>query len=474
MWTGPIIPRIGCPAHVDRSARVSLSVVEPPPGRTIEHASPGTLGFPPSPTHPMHVTVLGAGLAGVTTAWYLRQAGFEVSVVERRPAAALETSYANGGQISISHPEPWSNPGAPWQILRWLGRADAPLLFRPRADWAQWRWALAFLAQCRPARTLANTVAIANLGAYSRERLAELRNKLGLEYDQQTGGILHLFFNRRDLNHAQPKVELLARHGIPARLLEPAECLALEPALAPMAGQLVGALHGLEDESGDAHRFTQALAEHCAAAGVHFSYQTKVEGIDYGRGRAYGLAVRDSAGRTGLLRADAFVLCAGPLSPRLAAAWGERLPIYPVKGYSVTVPVVVSARAPHLSLTDETRRVVCSRLGNRLRVAGTAELSGYDLSPNPARSGAILRWLEEHLPGAGDLGRAEHWCGLRPATPGNLPLIGASQLQNVYLNTGHGTLGWTLACGSAAALADILAGRRPVPDFPFKYAPGFG
>jgi D-amino-acid dehydrogenase len=416
----------------------------------------------------MHVMVLGAGLAGVTTAWYLHRAGFQVTVLERRAAAGLETSYANGGQISISHPEPWANPGAPLQILRWLGRPEAPLRFRPRADRTQWRWALAFLGQCWPWRARANTAAIANLAAYSRDCLAALREELALDYDQQTGGILHLFFTRKDFEHARSKVDLLARHGIPARLLEPAQALALEPALAPLAGRLAGALHGQADESGDAHRFTQALAERCAAAGVHFLYHTTVEAIDHRGGRAHGVAVRDQARRTGMLCADAYVLCAGPHSPRLAAGWGEDLPIYPVKGYSVTVPVADPARAPRLSLTDETRRVVCSRLGDRLRVAGTAELAGYDLTPDPARAAAILGWLEEHLPGAGDTTRAEHWCGLRPATPGNLPLIGASRLANLHLNTGHGTLGWTLACGSAAALAELLAGRQPVPDFPFR------
>lgn len=420
----------------------------------------------------MHVTVLGAGLAGVTTAWYLARAGHEVSVLERRGAAGLETSFANGGQISISHPEPWANPGAPLQILRWLGRVDAPLLFRPTADWEQWRWALAFLGQCRPARARANTAAIASLAAYSRDCLVALRDELHLDYDHQSGGILHLFFTKKDWIHVQPKVELLARHGIPARLLVPAEALAVEPALAPMAEKLVGALHGLADESGDAHRFTQALAERCAAAGVRFDYHTTVEAVDHRHGRAYGLVIKDAAGRTGLHSADAFVLCAGPYSPRLTEGWGEHLPIYPVKGYSVTVPVADPARAPHLSLTDESRRIVCSRLGGRLRVAGTAELSGYGLDPNPARSGAVLRWLEERLPGAGDTARAEHWCGLRPATPGNLPIIGASQLANVYLNTGHGTLGWTLACGSAAALADLMAGHKPAPDFPFRLSTG--
>src|SRR5574338_52952 len=419
----------------------------------------------------MHVMVLGAGITGVTTAWYLSRAGFQVTVVERRAAAGLETSFANGGQISVSHPEPWANPGAPLQVLRWLGRADAPLRFRPRADWAQWRWALAFLRQCLPARTRANTAAIANLAAYSRERLVDLRRDLALEYDQQTGGIVHLLFTRKAVDHARRMAEVLAGHGIPAHLLDPAACVALEPALAGMAERLVGGLHGQTDESGDAHRFTQALAAHCQAAGVRFRYDTKVQAIDHQGGRAFGVAIRDSVGRTGLIQADAYVLCAGPYSAQLAAGWGERLTIYPVKGYSVTVPVADPARAPHLSLTDETRRLVCSRLGDRIRVAGTAELAGYDLTPNPARSGAILRWLEERLPGAADTSRAEHWCGLRPATPSNLPLIGASQLSNVSLNTGHGTLGWTLACGSAAALADILAGAKPNPEFPFRLPP---
>lgn len=416
--------------------------------------------------------VLGAGLTGVTTAWYLAQAGFQVTVVERREAAGLETSFANGGQISISHPEPWANPRAPGQVLRWLGRADAPLLFRPRADWDQWRWALAFLGQCRPSRARANTAAIANLAAYSRERLVHLRQTLALSYDQQTGGILHLLFTRKDVEHARRQADLLTHHGIPAQLLDPAACLALEPALATLGPRLQGGLHGLADESGDAHRFTQTLAEHGERAGVHFLYRTQVDALDHHGGRANGVAVRDPQGRTGVLTADAYVLCTGPQSPRLARGWGESLPIYPVKGYSVTVPVADPARAPCVSLTDESRRLVCSRLGNRLRVAGTAELNGYDLSPNPARSGALVRWLEETLPGAGDTTQAEHWCGLRPATPSNLPLIGPSQLTNLYFNTGHGTLGWTLACGSAAALADLLAGRKPAPDFPFRRPPG--
>ncbi|MDY0012695.1 MAG: D-amino acid dehydrogenase [Rhodocyclaceae bacterium] len=416
----------------------------------------------------MHVLVIGAGLAGVTSAWYLRQAGFEVTLVERCPEAGLETSFANGGQISISHPEPWANPSAPRTILRWLGRPDAPLLFRLRADPAQWRWGLAFLRECLPARARANTHAIASLAAYSREQLVSLRQSLGLAYDQQTQGILHLFFDPRELALARAKLPILGEHGIPVEACEPARCVALEPALGAIAHRLAGGLHGQHDESGDAHRFTQALAGHCQTAGVRMLWNTRVDGIEVREGRATGVAVRDHEGRTGLLQADQYLVCAGPASPRLARAWGERLPIYPVKGYSITVPVADPERAPHLSLTDESRRVVCSRLGDRLRVAGTAEVNGYDLTPNPARSGALTRWLDEHLPGAADTRQAEHWCGLRPATPGNLPIIGASRLPNVHFNTGHGSLGWTLACGSAAALADLLRGRKPAPAFPFR------
>lgn len=418
----------------------------------------------------MHVLVIGAGLAGVTSAWYLRQAGFEVTLVERRPEAALETSFANGGQISISHPEPWANPSAPGTVLRWLGREDAPLLFRLRADLSQWRWGVAFLRECLPGRARANTAAIASLAAYSREQLVSLRQDLGLEYDQQTRGILHLFFETRELAQARARLPLLHRHGIPAELCDPLRCLELEPALAPLAHRLAGGLHGHHDESGDAHRFTVALAAHSQAAGVRMLWNTRVDGVETLGGKASGVTVRDGDGRSGLLQADRYVLCAGPASPILARSWGQRLPIYPVKGYSITVPVADPAWAPHLSLTDESRRVVCSRLGNRLRVAGTAELNGYDLSPNPARSGTLARWLDDNFPGAADTRQAEHWCGLRPATPSNLPIIGASLLPNLYFNTGHGTLGWTLACGSAAALADLLAGRGPLPAFPFSRA----
>jgi len=416
----------------------------------------------------MHVIVLGAGITGVTTAWYLSQAGFEVSVIDRQPEAALETSFANGGQISVSHPEPWANPAAPMTVLRWLGRQDAPLRFRLRADAAQWRWVLAFLRECLPQRSRRNTDAIASLAVHSAECLRTLRAETGITYDHLERGILHLFFSHREFEHARGRVGALASHRIRVQACGPDECVRIEPALAGVRPELAGGLFAPDDESGDAHRFTQALAERARDAGVKFHYRTTIARIARLAARVDGIEVTDEAGRPGILKADAYVLCLGSYGTRLVAPLGERLPIYPVKGYSVTVPVVDPARAPCVSLTDESRRIVCSRLGERLRVAGTAELSGFDTTPDPQRCRAILDWLETRFPGAADTAQAQLWAGLRPATPGNLPLIGRSRLPNLWYNTGHGTLGWTLACGSADSLAELMSGRRPkVETFPF-------
>jgi D-amino-acid dehydrogenase len=416
----------------------------------------------------MEVLVIGAGLAGVTSAWYLAQAGCKVTVVDRQPGPGLETSYANGGQISVSHPEPWANPSAPATVLRWLGRKDAPLLFRFRADAAQWRWAASFLRECLPGRTARNTAAIANLASYSRRELRALRAATGLEYEAGEGGILHLFESSREFAHVPAKLKVLENLGIRGCILDPDQTIALEPALASLRSRLAGALHGMDDETGNAHLFCKALTEKAQAAGVRFLFNTRVQAFDMIRGRINGVRVLDSDHRAGVLRADAFVVAAGSYSPQLVQALGEKLPIYPVKGYSITVPIINMERAPQLSLTDEARRVVCSRLGKHLRVAGTAELNGYNLSPDPARSAAIVAWLEDHLPGVADVAQAEHWCGLRPATPSNVPLIGHTRINNLYLNTGHGTLGWTLACGSGRAIADIMTGRVPEPAFPFR------
>ena len=409
--------------------------------------------------------MLGAGLAGVTSAWYLRQAGFEVTVVDRQPSAAQETSFANGGQISVSHPEPWSNPSAPATIVKWLGRADAPLLIRPRLDPALWRWALAFARECLPARSARNTRAIAALAIHSRQCLRALRSQLSLEYRQRSEGILHLLRDHHELRAGERRLASLNALGIRTELLDRTGCERIEPALAGDPDDLAGALYAADDESGDARLFVHELVGHARAAGIDFRFDAAVTGLHVNDGRAAGawVAVQGERQR---IDADAVVVCLGSHSPAIVPG-GSKLAIYPVKGYSVTVPLARPQCAPRVSLTEESRRIVCSRLGESMRIAGTAELTGFDLAANPARSGALLAWFERHFAGVGRSDEAEHWSGLRPTTPSNVPHVGAGPLPGLWLNTGHGSLGWTLSCGSAQCLAELMAGRRPQPDFPF-------
>lgn len=415
----------------------------------------------------MHIAIIGAGLAGVSAAWYLRQAGHEVSVIERDAAPALETSFANGGQISISHPEPWSNPGAPMQVLRWLGRKDAPLLFRWPAEAARIRWGLEFLRECLPARSRRNTLAIAHLAAYSGQELKALRAATGIEYAQLARGVLHLYFSTESLHHGEQQHRVLRELGIGAEMLGPEACVALEPALSALAPRLLGAMLGSDDESGDAQRFVSELAQRCRHAGCNFLFDTTVTAIEAAEGRIAGLRIARPGEIPCLYQADAYVLAAGSYSTPLMRPLGERLPIYPVKGYSATLSLRDASRAPQTSLTDESRRIVCSRLGNQLRIAGTAELNGYNLDLDHDRCQSLLNWAEQMFPGVCETSEPNFWAGLRPTTPSNLPIIGRSRYGNLYYNTGHGTLGWTLACGSARALADLVGGQAPAVDFPF-------
>jgi D-amino-acid dehydrogenase len=414
----------------------------------------------------MRVAVLGAGVIGVTSAWYLAQAGHQVTVIDRQPEPARETSFANGGQISVSHAEPWANPRAPAQLLRWLGRADAPLRFRPRADTAQWRWGLRFLLECLPRRSERNTLAILALAKHSGDRLRELRAETAIEYHCLTRGILHLFTERRDWEGAGERAELVRRHGIRAQLLTSRQCVELEPALASSRVPLEGGLYAPDDESGDARLFSERLAGLAASRGVVFRHGEPVLALETTGDRISAVRLRDGSE----LDADTFVVALGSYSAPLLRPLGISLGIYPVKGYSVTIPAGPSHRAPSVSLTDEARKLVFSRLGDRLRVAGTAELAGYDTALDAARCEAILKRVFELLPEAGERSRAEFWTGLRPAMPGNVPAIGRTRYRNLFLNTGHGTLGWTLACGSGHALAEIVSGRRPGVDFPFRGA----
>ena len=415
----------------------------------------------------MHIVVLGAGVVGTTTAWYLQKQGHQVTVVDRQSGAGLETSFANGGQVSVSHAEPWANPSAPLKVLKWLFQADAPLLFRPRLDPAQWRWALAFLRECTSARAAYNIRQMVNLGTYSRSQLQALREDAGIEYDALSRGILHFYTNPREFDGAIEPTRIMQGLGCDRQIIDADKAVELEPALKPIRDRIAGATYTSEDESGDARKFTQNLAGKCAEAGVAFRYNTEVLGFEQAGDRLLGVrTLREGVHET--LRGDAYVLSLGSFSGPLARQLGLTLDIYPAKGYSITVPVRNEDAAFNVSLTDDEYKLVYSRLGNRLRVAGTAELNGYSRDLNFTRCRAIVRRTAEIMPEAGYWDQATFWTGLRPATPSNVPYIGKSHLANLYLNTGHGTLGWTHSCGSAAALADIIDGRTPEVDFSFS------
>lgn len=415
----------------------------------------------------MRVIVLGAGVIGTTSAWFLAKAGHEVTVIERRPGAGLETSFANGGQISVSHAEPWANPSAPLKVLKWLMKEDAPLLFRLRADLHQWLWGLQFMRECLPSRTRDNLTQIVNLGLYSRATLRELRRETGIEYDHREAGILHFFTDPGEFHAALAPSALMRELGCDRQVKTPDECIAIEPALASMRHMLAGGTYTPSDESGDAHLFTERLARLAAARGVDFQYGHTALGFDRAGDAVSGVRVAHADGRISRVSADAYVVAMGSYSPTLLRPLGVRTGVYPAKGYSLTMKVADPARAYEVSLTDDEYKLVFSRLGDRLRVAGTAEFNGYSTDMNPTRCRALLTRTQALFPGAGDPETAEYWTGLRPATPGNVPLIGRTRYSNLYLNTGHGTLGWTHACGSARALADLVDGRKPELAFRF-------
>ena len=419
----------------------------------------------------MKIIVLGAGILGVTSAWYLRRDGHDVTVVDRQPEAGLETSYANGSQISVSYAEPWANPAAPLKILKWLGRDDSPLLFRLNADPHQWAWGLSFLANCTPGRTRFNTIQLTNLGLYSRNTLIALRRDTGIRYDELEKGILHLYESDSEFDAARPGLELMRDFGCTMNFLTPDEIVALEPSLSYYKPRLAGGAYAPEDESGDAFLFTQRLAALAAERGVAFRYDTHVVSLKATGDRIAGVVVKEGRvngpGREETLMADAYVVCLGSWSAPLLRTVGVSTLIYPAKGYSATLPIRAGAIANTVSLTDHQLKIVFSRLGDRIRIAGTAELSGYSTELNQKRCEQLTRRAEEIFPGVLDVAKVEYWTGLRPATPSNVPYIGRSRLGNLWLNTGHGTLGWTHGAGSGLAIADLIGGRKPDVDFAF-------
>lgn len=423
----------------------------------------------------MKVIVLGAGIIGTSSAWFLHKAGHDVMVVDRQSGAAQETSFANGCQISVSHAQPWANPAAPGKILKWLGREDAPLLFRPHFDWQQWTWALQFLRECTTARANDNMRQIVALCEYSRQTLQDVRAETGIAYDALTRGILHFYTNSQEFEASLPAAKLMRELGCPRQTIDADAVIGIEPALAHLRHRIVGGDYTDTDESGDIYQFTTGLADKAAQAGVDFRYRTTVTRlITAGAGATAtvtGVEVIDDNGRHQTLTADAVVVAMGSFSGQLLRPLGVPLALYPGKGYSATYEITDSARAPTVSLTDDEYKIVISRLGNRLRVAGTCEFNGYTRDLNPVRCAAITRRARELFPDACDFAHPQYWTGLRPLTPSNVPYIGKTRFNNLYLNTGHGTLGWTMGCGAGRAIADMIDGNTPDIDFGFTGLP---
>lgn len=419
----------------------------------------------------MKVIVLGSGIIGTASAWFLNKSGHEVTVLERQSGAAQETSFANGCQISVSHAEPWANPSAPMKVLKWLGQEDAPLLYRFRPEWLQWRWGLNFLRECTPRRTAENIRQIVAICEYSRQTLQALRAETGVDYDCLTRGILHFYTDKKEFEDSLPAAKLMRDLGCPRETISAEEVVRIEPALASIRDKITGGDFTATDESGDVYKFTSGLARKAAEAGVDFQFNTTVTRLlTEGSGAAAkitGVEIIDPQGRHRILHADAFVVAMGSFSTPLLKPLGVDLMIYPGKGYSATYRVTDAAAAPSVSLTDDGYKLVVSRLGDRLRVAGTCELNGYTRELNTTRCEAITRRTRELFPGACDYDNPTFWTGLRPLTPSNVPYIGKTKISNLFLNTGHGTLGWTMGCGSGRAIADIVSGRHPELDFAF-------
>ena len=421
----------------------------------------------------MKIVVLGAGIIGISTAWYLLEQGHEVTVVDRQNDAALETSFANGAQISVSFCEPWANTGAPFKVAKWLLRDDSPLLFRPKLDPRQWLWGLSFLTQCTTAAFERNVEQLVQLGSYSHASLKTLVAQTGIEYDRLERGILHFFSSQSDFEAGAAGAEIMRRHGVDRRVLTPAEVLKVEPALSNFGARIHGGTFTPSDESGDARVFTQKLAQLCIERGATFLYGHDVLALSRRSQQVDQVQiVKRSSGEKSSLQADAFVAALGSYTPALLRPLGEFLNIYPAKGYSATLRLKRPQAANVVSLLDDTRKIAISRLGDHVRIAGTAELAGFDTqldSPTAKlRCAALVRRYEELFPGVADTTERNYWTGLRPSTPTNIPYIGRSRkASNLWINAGHGTLGWTHGAGSGRALAELIAGRRPQMSFEF-------
>ena len=404
----------------------------------------------------MKILILGSGVIGATTAYYLARAGHQVTVLDRQPGPALETSYANAGEVSPGYSAPWAGPGVPAKAVKWMLMHHSPLVIWPMLDLAMWRWGAMMLRNCTAARYRVNKGRMVRLAEYSRDCLLALRRETGIRYDERAQGTVQLFRTQKQMDGIAKDVDILKAYGVPFEVLDRAGYCKHEPALALVKEKFVGALRLPGDETGDCFKFTQAIAKMAAQLGVEFRFDTAIDGLDVAGGQIS--SVRTSAGS---LTADAYLVALGSYSPQLVKPLGIDLPVYPVKGYSITVPIVDAKFAPESTLMDETHKVAVTRLGDRIRVGGTAELAGFSLKLREARRSTLNHVLTDLFPQGGDLSRAEFWCGLRPMTPDGTPILGGTPIPKLYLATGHGTLGWTMAAGTGRVMADLISGREP-------------
>ena len=404
----------------------------------------------------MKVAVLGSGVIGVTSAWYLAQEGHEVVVIDRQPGPALETSFANAGEISPGYASPWAAPGIPQKAIRWLMMRHAPLILQPKVDSEMIGWLFAMLRNCTHARYAVNKARMVRLAEYSRERLIALRAETGIAYDERMQGTLQLFRTNKQLDGIAKDVAVLQAGGVPYEVLGRDQCVAVEPGLAAAREKIVGGLRLPGDETGDCFKFTGALAAMAAQCGVVFRYGEAMRSLVVDGQRIAGIETSH-----GLVTADRYVLALGSHSAAMLRPLGLKLPVYPVKGYSITVPVVDARRAPESTLMDESYKIAITRLGARIRVGGMAEISGYNNALPERRRATLVHSLTDLFAGAGDIDAATYWSGLRPMIPDGTPVIGATPYSNLFLNTGHGTLGWTMACGSGRVIADLVSGIAP-------------
>lgn len=401
----------------------------------------------------MKIVVLGAGVIGVTTAYYLAKQGHSVRVYERQAASALETSFANAGQISYGYSSPWAAPGVPIKALKWMFAQHPPLSIRPDGSLFQLQWMYRMWRNCTASRYAVNKERLVRLSSYSGACLKELRDAIGIQYEGRQQGTLQLFRTQQQLDAVAHDIAVLKEAGMDYQLLGRGELATAEPGLAHSQDKLMGGLRLPGDETGDCHIFTTRLTEEAKKLGVEFHYGANVQQLHIGAGQVSGIQCDNR-----LVNADAYVVALGSYSsPFLKNI--EQLPVYPMKGYSITVPIADESRAPLSTLLDETYKTAITRFDNRIRVGGMAEIAGFDLSLNPARQKTLEMVVDDLFPGARAHGDVSFWTGLRPKTPDSTPIVGGTRYANLFLNTGHGTLGWTMACGSGQLLADIMSGK---------------